>query len=145
MPRELLVISVVVGIVGCGVSNEGLVPGAEGDGGTVLPFAAPPRGGTGGSAGGAGGSVDAGRGGAGGTAGSAGAGGSRTSPPPATAGQVECGAGRCSVEAQCCATTTGGSCLGSGGCPSNAVRRCDGAEDCKSGEVCCARAVATGL
>lgn len=89
---------------------------------------------------------DAGRGGSGGAAMTTDAGLPPRPPPTMTAGWVECGTTRCALETStCCATLTGGSCVsGGGGCPATGgARRCDGPEDCRIGEICCARAEGT--
>lgn len=60
-----------------------------------------------------------------------------SSPTP---GLVECLADRCLVDRElCCVTASASFCASrSTSCP-GAARRCDGPEDCPTGNVCCAR------
>lgn len=69
-------------------------------------------------------------------------GGSGDRPPGGTPGVVQCGANRCDVPGTVCCSGAGdaGTCMASGGsCPAGGARICDGPEDCRMGETCCAR------
>lgn len=134
---------------GSGGTTPDASAGAAGGGG-----AAAGGGVSGGGAGGAGAGGDGGPAGAGGDGGSAGAsgsgGGGGTGGIPPQPGVGSCGAQLCSFElgASCCVSSTKGLyCANSSrgnpcscnqiGCNTLQIR-CDGPEDCPSGQVCCA-------